>query len=227
LARQVPWPRIFAEGLAIVVSILLAFGIQAWWEERQERAVEKALLAGLIEDLRVDSADYEGFAAVHRDRIAGADFLLSLASQDPLGTLGAEVSGQEMTPGRAFRLINRFARLETVRVSYDQITAAGISEVIGDPELRRMIAQYYAEADNRADVNNFQGGLSEQLDLSLREFGYTAADGDPVPEAVISDRAVRADIRRIRNASRGAAAAGASMVQLATALKDAAASHLP
>ena len=73
MARQVPWPRIFAEGLAIVVSILLAFGIQAWWEERQERAVEKALLTGLVEDLRLDSADYAGFAAVHRDRMAGAD----------------------------------------------------------------------------------------------------------------------------------------------------------
>ena len=226
MTRQVPWLRILAEGSAIVVSILLAFGIQAWWEDRQERAVETALLTGLIEDLRLDSADYEGFAAVHRGRMAGADFLLSRASQDPLGTPGAEVSAEEMTPGRAFRLINRFARLETVRVSYDQITAAGISDVISDPELRRMIAQYYAEADNRADVNNFQGSLSERLDLSLREFGYVAADGDPVPEAVISDRVVQADIRHIRNASRGAAAAGASMVRLATGLMDAAASRL-
>jgi len=226
LARQVPWARIFAEGLAIVVSILLAFGIQAWWEERQERAVEKALLTGLVEDLRLDSADYEGFAAVHRARVAGADFLLSLGGQEPLRTLGADVSAEEMTPGQAFRLMNRFARLETVRISYDQITAAGISDVISDPELRRMIAQYYAESDDRADVNNFQGGLSEQLDLSLREFGYVAADGDPVPEAVISDRVVRADIRRIRNASRGAAAAGASMLQLATRLMEVTVSHL-
>jgi len=55
---RIPWPRMFAEALAIVVSILLAFGIQAWWEERQDRAVEQALLTGLVEDLRQDSADY-------------------------------------------------------------------------------------------------------------------------------------------------------------------------
>ena len=184
MTRQVPWLRILTEGFAIMVSILLAFGIQAWWEDQQERAVERALLTGLVEDLRLDSTDYDNFAAAHRERVAGADFLLSLPSRDFLRTLEATVSAEEMTPGQAFRRINRFARLETVRVSYDQITAAGISEVIRDPELRRMIAQYYAEAANRADVNDFQGSLSDRLDLSLREHGYIASDGDPVPEAM-------------------------------------------
>lgn len=41
------WARILAEGSAILVSILLAFGIQAWWEERQERATETDLLSRL------------------------------------------------------------------------------------------------------------------------------------------------------------------------------------
>jgi len=35
--RSIPWPRILAERVAIVVSILLAFGIQAWWEGVQDR----------------------------------------------------------------------------------------------------------------------------------------------------------------------------------------------
>jgi hypothetical protein len=226
VTRQVPWLRILAEGFAIVVSILLAFGIQAWWEDRQERAVEAALLTGLVEDLRRDSADYEGFAAVHRERVAGAEFLLSLPAQDPTPKLGAEVSTEGMTPGQAFQRIARFARLETVRVSYDQITAAGMSQVIGDPELRRMIAQYYAEAANRADVNDFQGSLSDRLDLSLRAYGYIASDGDPVPEALVSDRVVRADIRRIREASVRAAASGSSMLQRATDLMAATRRHL-
>ncbi len=34
--RKIPWPRIFVEGVVIVGSILLAFGIQAWWDGRQE-----------------------------------------------------------------------------------------------------------------------------------------------------------------------------------------------
>ena len=30
------WSRLFIEGFVIVVSILLAFAIDAWWDERQE-----------------------------------------------------------------------------------------------------------------------------------------------------------------------------------------------
>ena len=37
ITREIPWPRIFAEGVAIVVSILLAVGIEAWWSDRQIR----------------------------------------------------------------------------------------------------------------------------------------------------------------------------------------------
>ena len=52
-----------------------------------------------------------------------------------------------MTTARAFILLGIGARLETVRVSYEQITAAGMSEVIADPALRRQIARYYALAE--------------------------------------------------------------------------------
>lgn len=49
--QQVPWPRIFAEGTAITVSILLAFAIQAWWEDRQQLADERIVLQALLDDL--------------------------------------------------------------------------------------------------------------------------------------------------------------------------------
>jgi hypothetical protein len=40
VSRQIPWLRVFVEGVVIVGSILLAFGIDAWWEERQEGVEE-------------------------------------------------------------------------------------------------------------------------------------------------------------------------------------------
>lgn len=39
-----------AEGAAIVASILLAFAIDAWWDERQDRAEEAVLLSRLLEE---------------------------------------------------------------------------------------------------------------------------------------------------------------------------------
>jgi DnaJ-domain-containing protein 1 len=45
--REIPWPRILAEGTAIVVSILLAFSIQAWWDDRQDQNDERVILRSL------------------------------------------------------------------------------------------------------------------------------------------------------------------------------------
>jgi hypothetical protein len=38
-ANSIHWKRLYIEAAAIVVSILLAFVIDAWWEQRHERAV--------------------------------------------------------------------------------------------------------------------------------------------------------------------------------------------
>ena len=50
-SRSIPWPRIFAEGTIIVVSILLAFWIDAWWQSRQAKASEEVVLQTLLDDL--------------------------------------------------------------------------------------------------------------------------------------------------------------------------------
>jgi hypothetical protein len=41
------WRRASVEGVVIVGSILLAFGVQAWWDVTQERAEEQAILQRL------------------------------------------------------------------------------------------------------------------------------------------------------------------------------------
>ena len=44
---EIPWLRMFVEGTAIVVSILLAFAIAAWWEGRGQLQEEQSILIGL------------------------------------------------------------------------------------------------------------------------------------------------------------------------------------
>ena len=51
LNRQVPWLRVFVEGVVIVGSILMACGIEAWWAESKERAEEQNLLTALHSEL--------------------------------------------------------------------------------------------------------------------------------------------------------------------------------
>ena len=35
--REIPWKRLVVEGAAIVASILLAFAIDAWWQDRSDQ----------------------------------------------------------------------------------------------------------------------------------------------------------------------------------------------
>lgn len=49
--QRIPWPRVLIEGVVIVGSILLAFGIDAWWDAREDRGDERAHLLALDSDL--------------------------------------------------------------------------------------------------------------------------------------------------------------------------------
>ena len=63
--RTIPWLRVAIEGLVIVSSILLAFGIDAWWDERQEHREEQQILQDLqeefvlVQDVLVDHRQWQ------------------------------------------------------------------------------------------------------------------------------------------------------------------------
>ena len=49
--QAISWKRIFIEATAIVASILVAFAIDAWWQNRTERIIEVQYLQAMREDL--------------------------------------------------------------------------------------------------------------------------------------------------------------------------------
>ena len=50
--QMIPWRRMMTEGSVIVLSILLAFWIDAWWQESEERKRELVVLQALLSDLQ-------------------------------------------------------------------------------------------------------------------------------------------------------------------------------
>ncbi len=87
--HDIPWKRISAEGVAIVVSILLAFSIEAWWAERQERAEERGLLESLYVEFEVNRDEAAFVISVHERAIQAVATLLEL-SQDEILALPME-----------------------------------------------------------------------------------------------------------------------------------------
>ena len=91
---SIPWFRIFAEGFVIVVSILLAFGIDAWWDERQEAARRDALVESLRSDFQTTRTRLAESIGVGDEVIARIRGFLTLAGTEealPLDVEGTEV----------------------------------------------------------------------------------------------------------------------------------------
>ena len=91
ITRAIPWPRIFAEGAAIVGSILLAFWIQAWWEGLQDRKDEIVILGNLLEEfreIRSNISDIQGFQGA---MLASAYRLAELAEHPAVDVSDREI----------------------------------------------------------------------------------------------------------------------------------------
>jgi len=63
--REIPWFRVGAESAAIVVSILLAFAIDAWWADATSRRTQSEELTRLYEELVRTQADLNSQAGGH------------------------------------------------------------------------------------------------------------------------------------------------------------------
>jgi hypothetical protein len=52
--KDLTWFRIYAEAFVIVLSILLAFGIEAWWDDQEEREDAQRLLSSILDEYRLN-----------------------------------------------------------------------------------------------------------------------------------------------------------------------------
>ena len=81
IENDIPWKRLTAEGAAIVISILLAFWIDAWWEDRQRQKDEMATMRSLLSDLEY-----------YQDSLRYSDNVYDAARQSAITLLNAGLS---------------------------------------------------------------------------------------------------------------------------------------
>jgi hypothetical protein len=85
------WPRILAEGVAIVASILLAFGIDAWWQDRQTRQEEQQVLQGLKAEFTSIREVLEEHLDIHMQGLQSLEKLLIAIEHGASGEDGSIV----------------------------------------------------------------------------------------------------------------------------------------
>ncbi len=138
-SRNIPWVRILAEGAVIVVSILLAFGVDAWWDGQRDHMDQVRLLQAVQGDL----ATYEG---VLESDVVGITRLVD-ANRALVLSLSSVPDGELVTvPAATIRAALEFPSL---RIPLNGLDRTGVA----DPQLRSLIRQW--EAEVRATDDHF------------------------------------------------------------------------
>jgi len=151
--QDLAWNRILVEATAIVASILLAFAIDAWWQDRTERIVEVQYLHALHEDLLTSLSILDRREASQRRQVEYLEALLSTNGDTPYSDeLRLWIDDGLFNVGTYQPQISALQELES----------SGQTRTIRNPELRRMLASLRLNIDNMEVVNrDFQ--LAQQM----------------------------------------------------------------
>lgn len=89
--RSISWARVLSEGAVIVVSILLAFWIDAWWDGRQSREDERAVLDALRTELGQIKLSVDDVLDFHVAILASTYRLAELSERPEPGVSDSEI----------------------------------------------------------------------------------------------------------------------------------------
>jgi hypothetical protein len=139
--QRIPWKRVAVEATAIVVSILLAFAIDAWWDDRKEQSADREQLARVSLELRANAALIEQKLGTVATAIQATSMFLSWMGPEP-EPVPPEVFFEQWT---TLYSIGTFA---LVRSAADDFLAAGQVGLIRNENIRHAISSWYSDADH-------------------------------------------------------------------------------
>jgi hypothetical protein len=177
--RQIPWARVLVEGVVIVASILLAFGIDAWWSERQERIEERDILTGLKADFVANRAALAEDIALH---LRFQDLPTEFEMMDPAAA--ADLSGDSAQWYVRSMIATRM--FDACDGTLDAVFASGKLDGIGDHRLRDALVGWKSRVDDAAEEGrDFRQGALRVLDRVSQLGGPWISD--PTSSVVSAD----------------------------------------
>lgn len=187
------WGFLLAEAVLIVLSILLAFAIDAWWDGRQERARRLELLQALRSDFAApgvaldeavenavnDAARTGGYLdVVAGDQAVGRDSLLYLLDgisaitffEPSTASYRTALSTGSVDLIRSPSLLQAFSEFDLALESYDlHLALSGEMFYLGAThDLRRAMGGYQAPLAERSRIPGFEYRHLVPADFDLR-----------------------------------------------------------
>lgn len=134
-SNRIHWRRILVESVAVILSILLAFAIDAWWDGHRERLRERELLAGLLTDFEASRPDLTSRVALARRMADGTTRFLDL-------TAGQTGTARVDVPDSLVLAILGGPTYEPATNTLDAAVASGEIELLRNDELREELARW-------------------------------------------------------------------------------------
>jgi len=138
------WVRLFAEGAAIMISILLAFTIDAWWQEHKEDDDRRDQLQSLAHEFAANRMELHSWIELHRQTADHATKFIDELGQVPVGDT-ADVSAESL----AIVLVT--PTFDPSMGSLDTLIASGQLAVIKNDELRFELASWPGRLTDAAE----------------------------------------------------------------------------
>ena len=143
--------RILVDGTVIVASILLAFGVDRWWDARQDAQAEHDYVERISADLRETRVSIEQNADHYRDLLRHAEAALPiLAGQvrvpdDTLGFLASALQASRITAP------------VIARSAYDDLISTGNLRLIRSDTVRYELSRFYSNVGIQLDPVDYSG----------------------------------------------------------------------
>ncbi|MEJ2547442.1 MAG: hypothetical protein P8125_06440 [Gemmatimonadota bacterium] len=154
--------RLLLEGIVIVGSILLAFALDTWWDERSERAEEQAILENLRAEFEAAEAQFEFYFGWHQRIEASVGQTLETAR----GALKAGLPRVTL-PDTALALAYLSPTFDPRLGTLEGLLSSGRLRLIRDPALRHALASW-------------NGLLREATEEETKGLRHVADQLDPV-----------------------------------------------
>ncbi len=177
--QNIPWKRLSLEAVAIIASILLAFAIDAWWEDRQERVLEQQYLASLKADFQADIEELDEAIALAKSRAQLGRLIVSTIDKDRV-----EGDPNEFIWAVYSSYLLNFPSY--TRATINDLLSTGNLQLLQNSNLKAAIAEYYTDIEYReqwkTNWRQTQIGmvhtLPDLLDFNVREAGFLRYNGE-------------------------------------------------
>jgi len=180
--RQTQWKRFLVEGVVILVSILLAFTIDAWWNSRIEQQREREQLVSMLAEFKADLTGLDSVLTSIQGHAQNIDTLIALlkaADDEPV-----QVSGPLLGSSITWRTS------DVSTSALDALMASGDLNLLRNTELRTNLAGFPAFlSDVREDENVAQIFAESHMSIflareGLAEIAYAYREGVQDPGGI-------------------------------------------